>query len=191
MTRALTATLVALLLAAGLALIGYARWTAPIAEADAALADGRLDRALALYSLAEARFDALPALRQLAASEYARVVANHLLALYRLKRYDEVIDLAQRAPAAAAPSFWSGSALFQKAIVEEQPDARLGWLGRAEEEFRKAIEAAPGDWDTKYDFELTTRLAAELRKQPKTPPKQMMQLLRPPQPGVKTPRRVG
>jgi tetratricopeptide (TPR) repeat protein len=190
-TRTLTSTIVVLLLAAGLALIGYARWTAHVADGDAALADGRLDQALAEYKLAEARFDALPAVRQAAASEYARVVGNHLLALYRLKHYDEVIDLAQRAPADAAPSFWSGSAFFQKAMVEEQPDARLGWLGRAEEEFRKAIEAAPDDWDTKFDFELTTRLAAELRKQPKTPPKQMMQLLRPPQPGVKTPRRVG
>jgi tetratricopeptide (TPR) repeat protein len=191
MTRTLGSMLVALFLVAGLALLAYARWTAHITAADAALADGRLDQALAEYTLAEARFDALPAIRQLAADDYTRVVGNHLLTLYRLKRYDDVIDLAQKAPAAAAPGFWSGSAFFQKAIVEEQPDARLGWLGRAEEEFRKAVEAAPDDWDTKYDFELTTRLAAELRKQPKTPPKQMMQLLRPPQPGAKTPKRVG
>jgi tetratricopeptide (TPR) repeat protein len=191
MTRTIGSILIAVLLIAGIGLIGYARWTAHIASADAALAEGRLDQALADYKLAEARFDALPAIRQLAAGEYTRVVGNHLLTLYRMKRYDEVIDLAQRAPADAAPSFWSGSAFFQKALVEEQPDARLGWLGRAEEEFRKAVAAAPDDWDTKYDFELTTRLAAELRKQPKTPPKQMMQLLRPPQPGTKTPRRVG
>jgi tetratricopeptide (TPR) repeat protein len=191
MTRAISSTLVVLLLAAGLALVGYARWTTHVTTADAALADGRLQQALAEYSLAEARFDALPAVRQIAQGEYARVVHNHLLTLYRLERYDEVIDLAQRAPAAATPSFWSACALFHKAMVEEQPDARLGFLGRAEEEFRKAIDASPDDWDTKYDFELTTRLAAELRKQPKTPPRQMMQLLRPPQPGVKTPRRVG
>jgi tetratricopeptide (TPR) repeat protein len=191
MTRTLGSTLVVLLLAAGLGLVGYARWTAHISTADAALADGRLDEALAAYKLAEARFDAMPAIRQMAAAEYTRILGNHLLTLYRMKRYDELIDLAQRAPADAAPSFWAGSAFFQKAIVEEQPDARLGWLGRAEEEFRKAVEAAPDDWDTKYDFELTTRLAQELRKQPKTPPKQMMQLLRPPQPGAKTPRRVG
>jgi tetratricopeptide (TPR) repeat protein len=191
MTRAVASTLVVLLLAAGLMLAGYARWTAHVATADAALEDGRLQEALSEYTLAEARFDALPAVRQVVQAEYARVLHNHLLTLYRLKRYDEVIDLAQRAPAAATPSFWSASALFQKAITEEQPDARLGFLGRAEEEFRKAIDASPDDWDTKYDFELTSRLAAELRKQPKTPPKQMMQLLRPPQPGVKTPRRVG
>ncbi len=37
----------------------------------------------------------------------------------------------------------------------------------------------------------TDRLSAELRKQPNTPPKQLMQLLRPPTPGSKTPRRTG
>ncbi len=180
-----------LLLASGVALIGYARWTGALADADAALADGRLEQAAAAYQIVEARFDALPPAKQIVPIEYTRAVGNHLLALYRLKRYDEVIDIAQKAPAAASPNFWSACALFQKATVEEAPEARLGWLSRAEEEFRKAIEAAPDDWDTKYDFELTTRLASELRKQPNTPPKQLMQLLRPPTAGAKPPRRTG
>jgi tetratricopeptide (TPR) repeat protein len=185
------ATVVVLLLLVGLGLLGYARWTRPLAYADAALADGRLDSAIAGYQTAEARFDAIPAAKQLARVEYNRAVGNHLWALYRLKRYDEVIDLAQKTPAEAAPHFWSACAFFQKATVEKAPEARLGWLSRAEEEFRKAIEAAPEDWDTKYDYELATRLAAELRKQPNTPPKQLMQLLRPPTAGAKAPRRTG
>ena len=171
--------------------MGYARWTAPLTEADAALAEGRFEQAVVAYQLAEARFDALPAAKQLVPMEHARAVANHLAVLYRLKRYDEVIDVAQKAPPAASPNFWSACAFFQKATVEEAPEARLGWLSRAEEEFRKAIEAAPDDWDTKFDFELTTRLASELRKQPNTPPKQLMQLLRPPTAGAKPPRRTG
>ena len=103
-----------------------------------------------------------------------------------------MIDLAQKAPAAASPNV-----LVRVRVLPEgdrrgtAPEARLGWLSRAEEEFRKAIECAPDDWDTKFDFELTTRLAAELRKQPNTPPKQMMQLLRPPTAGTKPPRRTG
>ncbi len=189
--RPFASTVVVLLLASGAVLTGYARWTGPLERADAALADGRLEDAVAAYQIAEARFDALPAAKQLVPADYNRAVGNHLLALYRLKRFDEVIDVAQKAPAAALPNFWSGCAFFEKAIVEEAPEARLGWLSRAEEEFRKAIEATPGDWDTKYDFELTTRLAAELRKQPNTPPKQMMQLLRPPTAGAKPPRRTG
>ncbi|HEX6464638.1 MAG TPA: hypothetical protein VFZ98_09305, partial [Vicinamibacterales bacterium] len=107
------------------------------------------------------------------------------------QRYDEVIDLSQKAPAESQPHFWSGAALFQKASVEEKPDVRFAWLSRAEDEFRKAVEAAPSDWDTKYNFELTTRLVAQLRKQPNTPPKQLMQLLRPPTAGQKNQRKVG
>ena len=189
--KAFGSTLVVLLLATGVGLIAYARWTTPLQEADAALADGRLEQAVVASQIAEARFDAVPAAKQIVPAEYTRAVGNHLLALYRLKRYDEVIDVAQKAPAAASPNFWAACAFFQKATVEEAPEARLGWLSRAEEEFRKAIEAAPEDWDTKFDFELTTRLASELRKQPNTPPKQLMQLLRPPTAGAKPPRRTG
>jgi tetratricopeptide (TPR) repeat protein len=189
--RALGSTLVVILLLAGAALIGYARWSSPLRDADIALADGRLEPAITAYQAAESRFEAVPAVKQFAAREYNRAVENHLWALYRLKRYDEVIDLAQKAPIEASPHFWSACAFFQKANVEEKPETRLGWLTRAEEEFRKAVEEAPEDWDTKYDFELTTRLSAELRKQPNTPPKQLMQLLRPPTPGAKTPRRIG
>jgi tetratricopeptide (TPR) repeat protein len=189
--KAFGSTLVVLLLATGVGLIAYARWTTPLKDADAALADGRYEQAVVAYQIAEARFDALPAAKQIVPAEHTRAVGNHLLALYHLKRYDEVIDVAQKAPAAASPNFWAACAFFQKAAVEDAPEARLGWLSRAEEEFRKAIEAAPEDWDTKFDFELTTRLAAELRKQPNTPPKQLMQLLRPPTAGAKPPRRTG
>ena len=56
----------------------------------------------------------------------------------------------------------------------------------------KALELAPNDWDTRYNYELTRRLLAELRKQPKTPPKQMMQLLRPqPKTGNQPAKRIG
>jgi tetratricopeptide (TPR) repeat protein len=178
-------------LLAGLAMLAYARWTDDLHRADDALAAGRLDEALADYKAASLQFDRTPAARQMFTADYDRTVANHLWVLYRLKRYDETIELAERAPAAALPHFWSGCAFFQKAVAEEKPETRLGWLSRAEEEFRKAVEAAPDDWDTKYDFELTSRLAAELRKQPKTPPRQLMQLLRPPSPTGRPARSVG
>ena len=189
--RAVLSTILVLMLLAGATLIAYARWTAPLKTADAAMADGQFAQAAAAYQAAEGRFDSLPATKQFIAPEYDRIVDNHLDALYRLKRYDETIDLAQRAPAGAAPHFWAGCAFFEKASVEEQPEARLGYLSRAEEELRKAVESAPADWDTKFDFELTTRLAAELRRQPNTPPRQLMQLLRPPTASGKSPRRVG
>jgi hypothetical protein len=189
--RSFGSALAVLLLVVGLAALGYAQWTRAVDEGDDAMAAGQLDRALASYAVVEARFDRLPAARQLFAADYEHAVANELSARYRLGRFDEVIERAEHAPDSAAPHFWSGCAFFQKAIAEEKPDARLGWLSRAEDELHKAVEATPEDWDTKYDFELTTRLAAELRKQPKTPPKQLMQLLRPPTPAGKPTKRVG
>jgi tetratricopeptide (TPR) repeat protein len=188
---AATAAMV-LMLVAGCAAIAYAQWMRPAADGDAAVADGRYEQALASYADAEARFDRFPAAREFFARDYSHVMANQLWVLYRLERYDETVDQAQRAPEGARPHFWAGCALFEKARAEPQPDPRLGWLTRAEEELRRAVEAAPADWDTKYDFELVTKLAAELRKQPKTPPNQLMQLLRPqPKPGAKPVKRVG
>ncbi len=175
----------------GVGLVSYARWTHTIDEGDAALEAGHFEQALAAYESVEARFDKTPAARQVFARESARVTANRLWLLYRLTRYDAVVEVAQHAPAEASPHFWAGCALFEKARAEQQPEARLGWLARAEESFRQALDADPGDWDTKFDYELAARLVSELRKQPKTPPSQMMQLLRPPTAGAKVPRRVG
>ena len=185
-------TLVLLLFAAGAAAVACARWTRPIAEGDRALADGRLEQALSAYTRAERRFEALPVARQILARDYHRLVANQLLIDYRLRRFDELIDRAQRAPEAAAPHFWAGLALLAKGRADEDPDAQLAWLTRAEEELRRAVEAAPEDWDTKFNFELVTRLAAAVRKQPKAPPSELMQVLRPPpKSGARPARRVG
>jgi tetratricopeptide (TPR) repeat protein len=190
--KSIGAALLIVLLLAGVAAVGYARWTRAIAEADQALTQGQWDEALGAYGEAEARFDRVPAVRQLLEADYSRVVGNQLWLLYRTERYDDLIEKAERSPERAAPHFWSGLAFFAKARGEEKPEAQLGWLTRAEEELRRAVEADPGDWDTKYDFELVTRLATELRKQPKTPPNQLMQLLRPqPKLGTKPARRVG
>ena len=99
--KAFVSTIVVVLLVSGATLLGYARWTSP-------LTDGRR-RARRRPSRAGGR--QLPAggsaVRRAArreadrADRVHRAVGNHLLALYRLKRYDEVIDLAQKAPAAA------------------------------------------------------------------------------------------
>ena len=191
-TRPAVAIAMLLLLVVGLTMLAYARWTRPVADGDAALAGGRHDEALARYTEAEERFDRYAPAKQLFADDYSHVMANQLWILYRLQRYDDVIDRAQRAPESARPHFWSGCAFFEKARAEEKPDPRLAWLTRAEEELRRAVEDTPDDWDTKYDFELVTKLAGELRKRPGTPPNQLMQLLRPqPKPGAKPVKRVG
>ena len=190
--RSAAAGATVLTLVAGIGALAYGRWTRPAADGDRALAEGRYEQAVTSYAEAEVRFDRFPAARGLFAADYSHVLANQLWILYRLKRYDELVDQAQRAPESSLPHFWTGSAFFEKARAEEKSEPRLAWLVRAEEEFRRAIEANPDDWNTKYDFELVTKLAAELRKQPQTPPRQLMELLRPqPKPGAKPVKRVG
>ena len=190
--RSSGAAVMVLALVAGVAALAYARWMRPLADGDAALANGHYEEALARYADAEARFDRFAAARQFFADDYSHVMANQLWLLYRLRRLDETVDLAGRAPESALPHFWAGAAFFEKARTEDKPEPRLAWLTRAEEELRRAVEADPGDWDTKYDFEVVTRLAGELRRRPETPPNQLMQLLRPqPKPGAKPVKRVG
>jgi hypothetical protein len=181
-----------LALVAGAALLAGAAWLRPLAEGDQALDDGRLEPALQSYAAAEARFDRLPATRQVFPGAYAASQANQLFLLYRLGRHDALIEKAAVVAPGAQVSFWTGCALFAKAKDEAKPEARLSWLGRAGDEFRKALELDPDDWDTKFNYELTQRLLLELKKQPKTPPTQLLQLLRPkPKEGQPPAKRAG
>ena len=78
------------------------------------------------------------------------------------------------------------------ALVAKSDKYKFDGGGQAPAEFKKALERAPEDFDTKYNHELTQRLIQETKKQPKTPPNQLMQLLRPqPKPGAKPIKRVG
>ena len=177
---------------AGVALLGTSAWLGPLAEGDRAIREGRLERALEAFAAVEARFDRLPATRHLLPAAYATSQTNQLWVLYRLGRHDALIEKAATSPPRAPLHFWAGCALFNKATDEDEAEARIGWLERAADEFEKALEMDPDDWDTKFNYELTVRLVAELRKEPDTPPNELIQLLRPkPKEGEQTPRRSG
>lgn len=176
----------------GVALVGVAAWVRPLAEGERARREGRLDGALERYAAAESRFDRVPMSKQLLSTAYQAGQATQLWLLYRLEQYDAVIEKASVSPPVSITHFWTACAFFEKARLEEQPEARIGWLSRAEEEFRNVLELDPDDWDAKFNYELTRRLLAELRKQPKTPPSQLLQLLRPqPKEGAPQRRRTG
>ncbi|MGH9386714.1 MAG: hypothetical protein ACRD2N_20785 [Vicinamibacterales bacterium] len=179
-------------LLSGVVLIWFASWRQPLVDAEAAVATGDWSRALDRYSAAETQFRNWPLAQRAFPSVYRGTLANMLAAHYRLGAFDTVIEKADAIPATAASHYWVGSALFQKSRVEENAEARLAWLGRAADEFKAAIEVEPDTWDVVYNYELTKRLFEELRKKPKTPPKQLLELLRPqPKEGSKPVRKVG
>jgi len=190
--RTVGSSAMVLLLVSGVAMIAYARWTQPIADADAAMAAGDVGRALASYAVAEKRFDALPPLKRLLSFEYDRIIANQLRLLFHTDRNQDTIDKAARAPEGANPHFWAAAACFEQGRVEQDPSARLAYFGRAQQELMKAVSDAPDDWDAKFDLELALRLTFELRGAPQTPPGELMKLLRPdPKPGSVPIKRAG
>src|ERR1700722_7184132 len=104
---------------AGIAALTYAWWSRPIAAGDAAVADNQYEGALSDYAAAEARFDKVPVTKQLFTAEYNRLIASQIWLLYRLGRYDETIEKAERAPEGAMPHFLAACALFHEGDNEK------------------------------------------------------------------------
>ena len=171
--------------------LAYATWSRPLLIGDAALTANDVEGALAAYARAEGRFRWLPIAQHILPRDYERAVYNQLALLYQRGDYDAVIAKGEAAPAGAAPRFWTGCALFSLAATEGKPEARLVWLTRAEGEFKQALEAAPDDWDAKYNYEITARVAAQLRTKPPEEAETLMQLLRPQQKQLKPVRKSG
>jgi hypothetical protein len=172
-------TLAFLALLAGGLLVAVAAWTRPLSQGARAVEAGRLEEGLERYAAGEARFERLPLAKRLLPAAYEAAVGNQLWLQYRLKQYDALIDKAASATPSAASHFWAGCAFYEKARVEQDADARISYLDRAADEFRQSLEYGPDVWDAKYNFELSSRLLAQIEKQPKTPQKQLLELLRP------------
>lgn len=178
-----------LLLGFGGFLLGAGWWLRPIADAQQAVREGRLQPALERYGVAEKRFAAIPVSKRLLPGLYDLVIQNELSIMYALNQYDAVID---KAGATGSPGgkFWAGCALFVKADVEwMKTDTRMSWLTQAQEEFRRAIEASSSDFDAKFNYELTGKLIAGLRKDPNLERPKEMNLLRPSD--AQAPKKVG
>ena len=174
-----TAFLLVVFFVLGALLVAYAWWTSPLLTAERALAEGRQQAAMDGFVAAERRFARFGATRVLFAREHATAVYNQLALLYRTGDYDAVIERASTAPIGAAPRFWSGTALLGLASVEKKAETQLVWFTRAEEELRQALQAAPDDWDAKFNYEIAARVLAEMRRQPKKKADMPIQLLRP------------
>ena len=179
---------------AGGALLWLATWISPLVAADTAVREGRLTDGLNEFKTAESRLSQIPALQQVAPALLGSVQANQVRLLYQMQRYDEAIEKAGDSTSVHGTHFWSGCAMFARAAAEERGETRLEWFERAEGEFRTALSAAPDDWDTKYNYELTRSLLNRLREEPETPRRLLFELLRPQSPrsgGTAPPRRTG
>jgi tetratricopeptide (TPR) repeat protein len=178
-------------LVAGLACLGVEWWGRPLAQAEAAVRARNPQAAIERYAAAEARFDRIPVTKKLLPRAYADSIANQLRLAFAIGEYDRIIEKSALSPSTGAIHFWAGCALFEKGRQETKREQRIAWLNRAEDEFRKALERQPDDWDAKFNYELTRHLLAELRPDRNPPPDKLLPLLRPvPSTDIRT-RRIG
>ena len=161
-------------LVSGVTLLILAVWLRPAAQAEQAAQQQNYEQALEYYAKAEARFNQFSIAKQFMPASYQAIVTNQFRILYRMNELDKLIEMTAAHSGDASARFWSGSALFAKGVAQSEKEAQLAWFGRAKEEFRSALELVPADWDTKYTYELTERLIAELRDKP-SPPEQILE----------------
>jgi hypothetical protein len=177
---------------AGLALLAAAWWLQPIATAERAMARGDVERAAQQYSVSRRRLDWIGFPKALFPALDNLVTGNELSLQYALRRYDRVLEVTTGLDAVSGPaSFWAGCALFDKALVQADPESRLAMMADAHQAFRRALELAPGDWDAKFNYEMTERWLNVLREHPQVSAEEMIRLLRERGPQPRGGRRTG
>jgi hypothetical protein len=174
-----TARLVAgISLVLGLLLLGLGWWLTPVSVAERAMANGDLERAVDRYGVGRSRVGWLPFVESLAPGTTDILAGNQLSLQYMLRRYDRILETTGDGTAGFPESFWAGCVLFDKALVETDFKARLETLTEAHRKFRRALELNPGDWDTKYNYEVADRMLSVLQAQPEIAPQDVIKLLR-------------
>ena len=150
--------------------LGYGIWLLQLERGARAVAPGDLDTAADLYASAERPFHSV--LSRLFPDHYSRTVFPQVALLYNRGKTDEAAGQLERA-AARSPAlseraeyaFWSGNILLRRALENTDPDVVLKNLYAAVAHFRKALEAAPADWDIKYNYELVQYILAEQERE--------------------------
>ena len=175
----------------GLLLVFAGWWLRPITAAERAMASGNLERAVEEYALGRRRVDLIPFAQTLVPGLRDLLTDNELSLQYALRRYDRILEGRSSEPDRAPTSFWAGSVLFDKALVELVPRTRLEIMTEAHRTFRRALELNPGDWDTKFNYEVADRLLRILREQPEAPPEVIIKLLRERGPQPRSGRKTG
>lgn len=162
--------------------LGYGIWLLQLERGARAQAHGELDRATALYTSAEWPFPSFMA--RLFPDHYSRAVFPKIAVLYnRGKTSDVVVELERattRAPSLAERpefAFWSGNVLLRRALEATDSEIIIKHLYAAGALYRKALEAAPEDWDIKYNYELVQHVLAEQEREKEKEQSKMKSIL--------------
>lgn len=172
---------------AGVALLsllfmGYGVWLLQLERGASAVAHGELEAATDYYTSAERPFRFV--LGWVFPDHYSRVVFPKIAVLYNRGKTSEVVAELERATA-RAPSlaerpefaFWSGNVLLRRALEATDSEIIIKHLYAAAGHYRKALEAAPEDWDIKYNYELVQHVLAEQEREKEKEQSKMKSIL--------------
>ncbi len=168
MQKLVQAVIQLFILLVSLALLAYGAWWWKLEQGARAVAQGNWDAAAEIYASVEQPFTRLPWLTRAFPEHYSQVIFAQVALLYGQGRRDEAIGKIERS-ATAAPylaerpeySFWSGNTLLRRALRKGDPEVAMKNLSGAGAHYRKGLEAAPDDWDLKYNYELVQHILAQ------------------------------
>lgn len=167
-----------LLLAVSLGFLSYGRALRQLATANRLLEAQDYAAAERAYMEAEDRMahGIVPA--GIYRSSYRLLVFNEARLFEATRRDTELARLLERVATqhpelANDPEyhFWAGIEEYAKAASVTEKQAVRASLQRASDSFRLVLAAGDNDWDAKYNYELTARLLAGMKKSEETPEK--------------------
>lgn len=151
--------------------LAYASWLRGIERSNQFLAEGNTAASLQGYDKALRTVAVLPSSIRIVLAGYRELIYNRARALYVAQRPDELTRFLE-SQSAVAPQladdaeyqYWIGNVQFNNATAQKDKQQVQSGLQQAAESYRRALAAAPGDWDAKYNYELTSRLLEGLSK---------------------------
>lgn len=175
-------TSITLIVLLSLFFLGYGFWLLQLERGARAVAHGDLERAASIYGAAEWPFPSV--LARVFPDGYSRAVFPKIGALYNRGKTGDVTQELERA-VNRAPSladrpeyaFWSGNVQLRRALEATDSEIITKHLYAASSHFRRALEAAPEDWDIKYNYELVQQLLYDQEREKEKEDSKMKSIL--------------
>jgi len=150
------------------ALIGYSWLVFQMSRGVAAARQGELEKAAAIFELAETPFRTIPWLPQILEDDYNRLILDQVNVLFSHGEPEAIFDKFEEAvrnsPAIKDDgnfAFWTGNLLFRRAVTSQDGEEALGYLKSSLAEYQRGLAVAPEDWDLKYNYEVLRQILAQ------------------------------
>ncbi|MBI4481290.1 MAG: hypothetical protein HY652_00225 [Acidobacteria bacterium] len=175
MKKILLVAFMIVLLVCGAGLLWLGSWARDLQQANQRFSEGDNVKSAQMYHGVLAKLPNVSWLRQALGAQIREAILSEVVILYREKKYQDGIrvlqERADQFPFLSSHDsyhFWLGNLLFQQALIEKAPESLIDGLRASQEEYQKALEQSPHNWDYKHNFEVVKRifLLGEKSRQP-------------------------